>query len=202
MRELLRRYPVTAGYLLVVTGLAVLMGFVFADGMSAQVRESLSTNLHNLGDHPVNALLGSAFVLATDDGVVFTLVAAAGLAVCLGALERAVGAWRAAAVVLVGHVGATVVAASVIASGVYGVDLSRVEDVGISYVAFSAAGAVTVLVPGVLRGPWLALLAGYPLVDAEWFGWVPDFGSIGHLCAVVLGVAGGVVAYRRVYSSV
>jgi hypothetical protein len=177
----------------------LLMRFVFADGMSAQVVESLSTNSHNLADHPVNALLASAFVLDPADGPVFTGIALAAVAVCLGAVEREVGSWRAAGVALVGHVGATLVTAAVISAGVYPGDLSRVTDLGVDYVAFASAGAAAALVPGVLGAPWLGLLVAYPLVTAEWFGLVPEFGAVGHVAAVALGFGGGAVALHRAY---
>ncbi len=203
MREHFRRYPVTAGYLSVVAGFALLMRFVFADGMSAQVRESLSTNAANLADHPVNALLGSAFVLdPVGDGLVTTGLAVVAVALCLGVLEREVGPWRAVAVVLAGHVGATLVTAFVISSGVYPTDLTDVIDVGVGYVAFTAAAAITVLGPVVLRVPWLALLVAYPLANAEWFGAVPEFAAVGHVAAVLIGLCGGTVAVSRAYAAV
>ncbi|MEV0680537.1 rhomboid-like protein [Actinosynnema sp. NPDC050436] len=201
MRDRFRRYPVTAGYLLAVTGLALLMRFVFADGMTAQVRESLSTNPANLADHPVNALLGSAFVLDPGDGVVFTLVALVASALCLGRFEREVGPWRAAGVATLGHVGATLVTAAVIASGAYAADLTRATDLGVTYVAFTAAGAVTAFAPVVLRGPWLALLVACPLLSAEWLDGVPEHGAIGHVAAAFIGSGCGAFAVHRVYAS-
>ncbi|MCE6993884.1 hypothetical protein LZG04_03525 [Saccharothrix sp. S26] len=203
MREHFRRHPVTAGYLSAVAGLALLMRFVFADGMSAQVRRSLSTNAANLADHPVNALLGSAFVLDPDgDGLVATGLAVVAAVVCLGALEREVGPWRAVAVVLLGHVGAVLLTALVISSGVYPTDLTDVVDVGAGYVAFTAAGAITVLSPVVLRVPWLALLVAYPLATAEWHGAVPEFAALGHVAAVLIGLCGGTFAVARAYAAV
>ncbi|WP_158842958.1 rhomboid-like protein [Saccharothrix deserti] len=203
MRDRFHRNPVTAGYLSAVAGLALLMRFVFADGMSAQVRESLSTNADNLADHPVNALLGSAFVLdPVGDGLVTTGLALVVVAVCLGVLEREVGPWRAVAVALFGHVGATLVTALVISSGVYPFDLTDVIDVGAGYVAFTAAGAITVLAPAVLRAPWLALLVAYPLMSAEWFGAVPEFAAVGHVAAVLFGLCGGGFAVSRAYAAV
>ncbi|MEU4803211.1 rhomboid-like protein [Actinosynnema sp. NPDC023587] len=201
MRDRFRRNPVAAGYLLAVAGLALLMRFVFADGMSAQVRASLSTNPANLADHPVNALLGSAFVLDPGDGVPLTLAALVAVALCLGGFEREVGPWRAAAVALAGHVGATLVSAAVIGSGAYPLDLTRGTDLGVTYVAFAAAGAVTALLPPVLRGPWLAALVAYPLLTAGWFGAVPEFGAVGHVAAVFIGSGCGAFAVHRVYAA-
>ncbi|NUT48912.1 MAG: hypothetical protein HOV94_16635 [Saccharothrix sp.] len=203
MRDRFRRFPVTAGYLSAVAGLALLMRFVFADGVSAQVRESLSTNAANLGEHPVNALLGSAFVLDPEgDGLLTTGLAVVGVAVCLAALEREVGPWRAVAVVLAGHVGATLVAVAVISSGVYPTDLTDVVDVGVGYAAFTAAGGITVLAPVVLRALWVSLLLAYALLSAEWFGAVPEFTAVGHVTAVLIGLCAGAVAVGRAYAAV
>ncbi|MGW4115749.1 rhomboid-like protein [Actinosynnema sp. NPDC004786] len=203
MRDRFRRHPVTAGYLSAVAGLALLMRFVFADGVSAQVRESLSTNAANLAHHPVNALLGSAFVLDPEgDGLVPTALAVVGVAVCLGVLEREVGPWRAAAVAVAGHVGATLVTAAVISSGVYRTDLTDVVDVGVGYVAFTAAGAITVLGPVVVRVPWPALLVAFPLAGAEWYGAVPEFPVVGQVAAVLIGLGAGAFAVRRADAAV
>ncbi|MEU4446883.1 rhomboid-like protein [Actinosynnema sp. NPDC050801] len=203
MRDRFRRFPVTAGYLSAVAGLALLMRFVFADGMSAQVLASLSTNAANLADHPVNALLGSAFVLdPVGDGLAATALGVVAVGVCLGVLEREVGPWRAVAVVLAGHVGATLVTALVISSGVYPTDLTDVVDVGVGYVAFTAAGAITALGHVVVRVPWSALLVAYPLLGAEWFGVVPEFAAVGHVAAVLIGLSGGAVAVARAYAAV
>jgi hypothetical protein len=170
--------------------------------MSAQVRESLSTNADNLAHHPVNALLGSAFVLdPVGDGVLSTGVSLVAVALCLGALERETGPWRAVAVALAGHVGATLVTALVISSGVYPTDLTDVIDVGPGYVAFTAAGAVTALAPAVLRAPWLALLVVYPLTSAEWFGVVPESAAAGNVVSVLFGLCAGAFAVRRAYAA-
>ncbi|MFD7658524.1 rhomboid-like protein [Actinosynnema sp. NPDC059797] len=202
MRDRFRRNPVTAGYLLAVAGLALLMRFVFADGATAQVYESFSTNSGNLSDHPLSALLGSAFVLDPDDGPVFTALALATVALCLGRVERETGPWRAAAVVLAGHVGATLATAAVISSGVYPTDLTDVVDVGVGYAAFTAAGAATALAPPALRPPLLAPVVAYPLITApwpgsSWLGAVPEFEAVGYVAAALLGAAGGALALRR-----
>ncbi|MBP2338267.1 hypothetical protein JOF41_004445 [Saccharothrix coeruleofusca] len=199
MREPFQRYPVTASYLAAVTGAALLMRFVFADGMSAQVRESLSANPRNLAHHPVNALLGSAFVLDAADGAVFTAVSLACLALCLGTFERTVGPWRAAAVVLTGHVTATLVATAVIGTGAYLVGLRDAAHLGVAYAAFTSAGAVAVLLPTVLRAPWLALVVVYALLAGDWHGVVPEFTAIGQVTAALTGAACGAFALHRAY---
>ncbi|MDU0290093.1 rhomboid-like protein [Saccharothrix longispora] len=202
MRERFRRNPVTAGYLLAVTALALLTGFVFADGMSAQVRESLSTSAATLDHHPVSALLGSAFVLDPAHGVVLGGLALLAVAVFLGALEREVGPWRAAAVALAGHVGAALVTALVLSSGPYAQDFAHHADVGVDRVAFAAAGAVTPLAPGVLRVPWAALPLACAVLGARWTGPLPDPDAVGHVAAVLVGVCAGTLAVHRAYAAV
>ncbi|QFZ22502.1 rhomboid-like protein [Saccharothrix syringae] len=200
MRERFRRNPVAAGYLSAVAGLALLMRFVFDDGMSAQIHESLSANTDNLADHPATALLGSAFVLDPGAGALRTALVLAAAAVCLGRFEREVGPWRAGAVAAVGHVGAALAAAAATSSGAYPTDLSAVVAVGVDDVALAAAGAVTALVPPVLRAPWLALVVTCPLIGAQWYGAVPGSEAVGHVSAAVLGAAGGALAVRRAFA--
>jgi hypothetical protein len=70
------------------------------------------------------------------------------------------------------------------------------------YVAFTAAGGITVLGPVVPPAPWPALLLACPLTSAEWFGAVPEFAAIGQIVAVLIGLCGGTVAVGRAYVAV
>jgi hypothetical protein len=198
LRDVLRRVPVTFGYLGAVLGIALLMRYVFTDETADAVRDSMSTNLHNLGDHPVAALLGSAFVDDLDGALLSVALTALGLTW----LERTLGSRRAALVAFAGHVGATLVTAVVIwialGTGTYPEEVRTATDTGISYVAFSVAAAVTPLIGPLLRVPWLVALLAHPLVAAQWYGPLPDFTSVGHFSSVLIGVAAGWLATARV----
>lgn len=169
-----------------------------------------STNLDNLADHPVGALAASALVvdgpvLLPDAGTIITL--GLGVVGALGWIEARHGTARAATVFVVGHVGATLLTAPVVAAGIadgrYDPAVRSALDVGISYGAEAALAAVTVLLaraPRLPRGvwvPWLAFVLAWPLADAGWAGLLPDFTTVGHLLAAALGLATGALLLRR-----
>ena len=151
-----------------------------------------STNVVNLGTHPLGALVASALIVngsLTDAGTVITLWA--GVGVALWWVESRRGPVRAAAVFLGGHVGATLLTVPVILAAIragrYAEETRTVVDVGISYGAQTALAAVVVALPWWARVPWVAFVYGWPLLDAEWFGLLPDFTTVGHLVAATIG---------------
>ncbi|GAA4879628.1 rhomboid-like protein [Kitasatospora terrestris] len=195
--DYVRRSPLAFGYLcLLLAGHAWVVY-----GPSAGLLDYLGTNLDNLGDHPVPALLGSALFFdgtLTDlasTGIVGTLITLGlGVGCFLAWAERRWGAARAAAVFLGGHLAATLLTAAVIVlalhRGWYPPEVRHASDFGISY------GAQTVLALGVLavprwaRLPWALFVLGWPLAGAEWPGGpLPDFTAVGHLLAAGLGFA-------------
>jgi len=156
-----------------------------------------STNLENLADHPLRALVLSAF-LTDGDAVAWTLLAAVGLA----GVVAATGPWRAVLVAGAAHLVGTAVS-----EGTLGVRIARglapaadraILDVGPSFVVVGVL--VTTVVAGV-RWWWrAAALAGFALVAPSLFGGLlaGDVAAPGPLTAVVLGlVAGGLVVLRR-----
>lgn len=154
----------------------------------------LSTNLDNLGRHPVGSLLGSAVVTdgsLLDPGLLITLWL--GIGAALWWVEAHRGPARAAAVFLTGHVGATLLTALVllvaIHAGTYPDATRSAVDVGISYGAEAALAAAVIALPRWARAPWVLFVLGWPLVDAEWFGPLPDFTTVGHLVAAGIGFA-------------
>ncbi|MCD2190444.1 rhomboid-like protein [Actinomycetospora soli] len=184
-----RRGPWTCGFLVVL--LAAHGWFALSPSADAVIGW-LSTNLDNLARHPVGSLLGSAFVTTgslVDPGTVLTLWL--GIGVALWWVEAHRGARRAATVFLAGHVGATLLTAAVLllALGVgrYPEDTRSAVDVGISYGAQAALAAVVVALPRWAWAPWVLFVLGWPVVDAEWFGALPDFTTVGHLIAAAIG---------------
>ena len=149
-----------------------------------------STNLDNLADHPVTALAASAFV-ADGDVVAWIALAALGMAGLVVALRL----WRAVAVAVTAHVLATAVSegslAVRIAHGLAPASQRAILDVGPSF------AVVGVLVATVVcgRGPWwravaaAGFLALTPSIFDGLASW--DVAAVGHVTAVVVGLAAG-----------
>lgn len=156
-----------------------------------------STNLENLADHPLRALVLSAF-LTDGDAVAWTVLAAVGLA----GVAAATGPWRAVLVAVAAHVLGTAVS-----EGTLGVRIARglapaaergILDVGPSFVV------VGVLVATVVAGSrwwWrVAALVGFALAAPSLFDGLldGDVAALGHVTALVAGLgAGGLVLLRR-----
>ena len=152
-----------------------------------------STNLHNLAHHPVAAMLVSMFVV-TGNLLPELLVVAISFAV----LERAVGAFRTALIVLSGQIVATLLTE-------YGADLgarlhllatSSAErpDVGVSYVMYAGLAASVLLLVGWARRVGLLAVGVCVLVP---FLVAPGMTSTGHVLAVAVGAATMALIQRR-----
>ena len=187
-----RRYvvagPWTVGYLVVL--LAVHAGMSWSD--PAAFVAWASTNVANLGTHPVGALVASALIVngpLLDPGTVITLWL--GVGVALWCVEARHGPVHAAAVFLSGHVGATLLVLPVILAAIragrYPEEVRTAVDVGISYGAQAALAAALVALPRWAWASWVAFVVGWPLLDADWSGLLPDFTTVGHLIAAAIG---------------
>ncbi|WP_209441534.1 rhomboid-like protein [Streptomyces erythrochromogenes] len=203
-----RRAPLTLAFVCLLLAGHAWIGRVSAD-RAAAVLGYLSTNLDNLRDHPLPALVGSALffdgtltdVASTDfAGTLITL----GLGVCcfLAWAESRWGKRRAVAVFLGGHVAATLLTAAVIGVGLrYGWYPAAVRgslDYGVSYGAQTVLAVGTLALPRRGRLPWAVFVLAWPLGGLEWNGPLPDFTTVGHLLAAVLGFGLlAVPAFRR-----
>jgi membrane associated rhomboid family serine protease len=156
-----------------------------------------STNLDNLADHPVRALVASAFV--TDgDAAAWTALAVVGLA----GVVVAAGPWWAIAVAVAAHLVGTAVGEGAlavrIARGLAPASDRGILDVGPSFVVVGVL--VTTVVAGT-RWWWRVLaLAGFVVLVPSLFDGLldGDVAALGHVTAVVVGlVAGGLVLRRR-----
>jgi len=180
--------PWTVGYLVVLLAVHVWMGVADPSAFVAWA----STNVANLGTHPVGALVASLLIVngsLLDPGTLITLWL--GIGGALWWIESRHGPVRAAVVFLGGHVGGTLVTVPVILAAVragrYPAETRTAVDVGISYGAQAALAAVVVALPGWARVPWVLFVYGWPLLDADWSGLLPDFTTVGHLVAATIG---------------
>lgn len=182
-----RRTPFTFGYLLVLLASTITLYLVPAGTAHALLAGS-STNLVELGSHPLRVLVASALWLPGHDWPTY----AVGFTFALAPLERRLGTWRTLAVVAFGHVGVTL-----LTEGGVGVEILRHArpvaeahqlDVGASYVLMTAVGAAIGLLPAAVRWPVLAV-AGWFLAVSPALGGGLDMTDTGHLLCLLTGVA-------------
>ncbi|WP_405791886.1 hypothetical protein OG753_37230 [Streptomyces sp. NBC_00029] len=205
-----RRAPLTLAYVCLLLISHAWVGYGLSDERAAAVLGHVSTNLDNLRDHPVSALLGSVMFFdgtltdVTSTEFVGTFITLGlGVCCCLAWAEHRWGKLRAVAVFLGGHVAATLLTAVVIAvalrHGWYPTAVRQSLDYGVSYGAQTVLAIGTLALPRWGRLPWAVFVLAWPLGGAEWTtGPLPDFTTIGHLMAAVLGFGLlGVPALRR-----
>ncbi|MDD7937220.1 hypothetical protein PHK61_02165 [Actinomycetospora lutea] len=199
LRRWVRAGPATATYLGALVAAHVVLA---ATGTGPAARTWSSTNVENLRDHPLGALATSPFHLGNSGEITPGTVAIVGVGIggALWWLEARRGVATAGAAFLGGHVGATVLTVPLILAaveaGAYPASVLSAVDVGVSYGAQGAAAAATVLLPRRAGVPAALVVAGWPLLDADWTGWWPDFTSVGHLVAAGIGFGVG-LAVRR-----
>ncbi len=180
----LARIRFTVGYvsvLLVVSCAIALLGPHAHDLLVAYA----STNLHNLAHGRLTTLLDSAFVV--DAGPMYFWLP---FLTCLLVLaELHLRTMRVLMAFLVGHIGATLVVAAILAGAVelewMPFSITRAADTGMSYGALAVLGALTATIARRWRPAWIGwwVSAGITaaVVDA-------DFTNVGHSVAVILGV--------------
>lgn len=182
-----RRTPFTFGYLVLLLASTITL-YLVSDSTAHALLLGASTNLVELGSHPVRVLVGSALWLPGQDWVYYAI----GLTAALAPLERRLGSWRALAVVAFGHVGVTLVTEGGVGVGIllHRLPVSEAHqlDVGASYVLMTAIGAAIGLLPPVVRWPVLAV-AGYWLAVSPVLHGGVDMTAAGHLLCLLTGVA-------------
>jgi hypothetical protein len=198
IRRLPARAGVTVGYV-VAFGATTLVFRVLAPASRAAWLGWASTNLVNLRDHPLPALVVSG--LFTEGSLAsWALTALVGL----GVTNWALGNWRTLTLVLTAHVGGTLISQGILAYRIAGGQAPTTDrsivDVGPSYVVACA------LVAGALYGlGWwrLPALGGFALLAPHLLLGLPalDVSSVGHLCSVVIGTVLGWPLWRSARSA-
>lgn len=197
MRRILNRYGVAVGYAAGL-GLAAVLLATRSAPVRAHWLDWASTNLTNATDHPVAALVVSAFLTAGDARwwLLLSLIA-------LATVGATFGAWRTALLVGAAHVLGTVFSEGLlglrIAAGAVPAAQQHIQDVGPSYVVAGALAA------GIAYARWpgrLACAAGFAAVAPSLFGGLSrlEVSAVGHVSAIVVALAVGagfVLARRR-----
>jgi hypothetical protein len=126
------------------------------DAVAERVVLDSSTNLVNLRQHPPLVLILSAFVQPS----LIALPIVAPLVLAYGAVQRWLGRGATIVTAVLGHVGATLFVATILAAGItkgrIGLSTGQVADVGASYGLVAAAGLLVARVPR----RWLATYVG------------------------------------------
>lgn len=189
-----RRADLAIAYCGTVTVLTIVLNVVDPASRRRVIAET-SSNLDNLRDHPVQSLVASAFVVPRPVGLVLVAV----LLVVLAYAQRFIGRAGALVVGLAGHVGATVIVAVGLQSGIFHnfVDPSvrNDADVGVSYVLACTMAFLTLFVTGRQRWLWSGGLALYWLLPGAL---ERSFTDAGHAAALAIGWLMAFVSWRAV----
>ncbi|HKT03300.1 MAG TPA: rhomboid-like protein [Rugosimonospora sp.] len=154
-----------------------------------------STNLANLGDHPLSAMVCSAF-LADADRIAWCVLALAGL----GTAGWVLGAWRTAVLVTTAHVVGTLISEGILWARIHAhlvPEAQRhIRDVGPSYVVIAA------LAFGILCARWpgrVLCAIGFVLIAPGSFHGLPhlELSAMGHTVSVLVAAGLGFVMVRR-----
>jgi len=199
-----RGLALALGYaaVLVVASLALA-----ARSQAGQTRwlEWASTNLANLGTHPVSAMVVSAF-FAQSDLALWVILALLGI----GVTGLALGAWRTFALVASAHVLGTIISEGVlwfqIRSGALPTAQEHILDVGPSYVVISALVAAT-LFGGPSRPEMavarysgrVACAIGFVILAPACFNGLAQLNvaAVGHTCAAATAIGLGWAMQQR-----
>jgi hypothetical protein len=190
--DLLRGSGVGVAYAVIVAVIAVVLAVLPGHVQHSAVLHS-STNLANLRARPLWVLAASAFVVSSLWGLLQLPL----VVLIYGIAQRWVGGRATVFVAVLGHVGATLFVAVLIASGIAHGYLARsiatTSDVGISYGLACLAGFVISRIPPRRRLPYLLVTVAYlvgPLLLR------PNFTHVGHATALLLGLGLAFLAAR------
>jgi hypothetical protein len=195
-RGILARYAVAWGYLAaVIIAESVYVRLPGRD--QAALLGWASTSVHNLQHDPVGCLVASAFLPSESLLAWPALIALALFGAC-----HVLGNWRTAAVCGAGHVLGTLVSEGIVdfrvTHGALPASARFYIDVGPSYVVVAAIAVA------ILHGPWLARavavadLAILTFVGGIFWGLGRlQVAPVGHVTALITGIAGGTLAVWR-----
>ncbi|OBJ60601.1 rhomboid-like protein [Mycobacterium sp. 1423905.2] len=180
----LGRVRFTVGYVASLAAVSTALLMLSPQAHDRLIRHA-STNLHNLAHGRLLTLLGSAFVV--EAGPLYFWMPF--LACLLALVELHLRTIRLFVAFLVGHIGATLVVAAALAGGVeFGLlprSIARASDVGMSYGALAALGALTAAIPRRWQPAWIGWWISLSVAAAFIGG---EFTNAGHAVALMLGI--------------
>jgi hypothetical protein len=198
----LRRCAGTLLYLAVLAATHIVLFQLLTPARRHSVLEAISTNLDGMNGTAPFRLVASALVIdVSGTPLDQILIVGVGIAACLGALEYRLGTLHAFGIFAGVHIVASLIVLSVAAmavhTGRYPAEIKHDLDYGVSFGALGTIGAVTWLLPKWLRFPWAAVAVLFPLTAATWYGWLPDYSTVGHVLSAALGVTLSVFYVRH-----
>lgn len=173
----------------IVYGLIVIIASTWIglqpDPVVRQLVENVSTNLNNMRSHPLEVLFASAFVVSPLTQLLLVPV----VVFVFGIVQRWLGRTALIAIWVFGHVGATLFVMSMEITALYRhiarFSITVKPDVGVSYGLAAAIGLLAAWVPRRWR-VWYAL--GCLVATCGMLAIWPDFTSLGHLTAIIIGL--------------
>ncbi|MFD3696683.1 rhomboid-like protein [Streptomyces sp. NPDC058646] len=185
LRSWIRSSPGTHIWLLIITVTSVIV-VIALDRVEHVLLHRNSSNIHELVDHPVRALVSSAFWIENPASLALYALL---FEIFHAPVERWLGTLRWLVIVTTAHVVATLVSQKVLLMAIEDHraprSMTHVVDIGVSYGLAAAAGVLTYRIPGPWRWFYLAGLLvffGIPLVTGG------TFTDLGHAIALSVGM--------------
>lgn len=145
-----------------------------------------STNLHHLASDPIRVLITSLFWIDGHAWWPYLLV----FCIFLAPAERWLGSIRFLIAGLIAHVIATYVSEGFLYWQIQEAEVSprylNTRDIGVSYFVVGVMGLLSYRIPRPWRWAYLAVGAGWLIIAVAVH---PQFTEVGHLCALLIGLA-------------
>lgn len=185
VRDYVRSAPLTYGWLAVLLATTLVQHQLPAPTLR-RLLQSTSTNIHHLASDPLRVLFQSLLWIDGRYWWPYLLI----FTVFLAPAERWLGHLRWVVVGVLCHVGATYLSEGYLYWSIHQAAASSrlidARDVGVSYFVVGIAGALFYRIPRRWRWGYLAMLTG---LVAGALLYQTNFTSLGHLCALFLGLA-------------
>ncbi|MFJ9934118.1 rhomboid-like protein [Streptomyces virginiae] len=185
LRSWIRSSPGTHIWLLIIAVTSIIVA-IAPDQVDRVLLHRNSSNIHQLVQHPVRALISSAFWIANPASLALYAVL---FEVFHAPVERWLGTLRWLAIVATAHVVATLISQKVLLTAIQDHraprSMTHVVDIGVSYGLAASIGVLTYRIPRPWRWVYLAgviAFFGIPLATGG------TFTDLGHAIALAVGL--------------
>ncbi|MFE2128977.1 rhomboid-like protein [Streptomyces amritsarensis] len=185
LRSWIRSSPGTHIWLLIIAVTSIIVA-IAPDQLDRVLLHRNSSNIHQLVQHPVRALISSAFWIANPASLALYVVL---FEVFHAPVERWLGTLRWLVIVATAHVVATLISQKVLLTAIEDHraprSMTHVVDIGVSYGLAASIGVLTYRLPNPWRWIYLAgviAFFGIPVVTGG------TFTDLGHAIALAVGL--------------